>query len=62
MSIELKVEKYCSDCPNFEARVEKLEFAFSDGCLTVITCERDSRCKSMYNHLIKCIEKEKSDD
>lgn len=53
--IELKVEEYCHDCPEFEANCNKDAFVFTDGrvhhCNTIITCEHAGRCAAMIKHL-----------
>ena len=49
--INLKVEKYCENCPEFEADVDKTSYISSSMqsihesfCNTVITCEHRERC------------------
>ena len=55
--IELKVEEYCHDCPEFEAHCNKDAFVFTNGqvhhCNTIITCEHAGRCASIKNYLEK---------
>ena len=49
--INLEVEKYCENCPEFEAVVDKTSYVLSSMqsihesfCNTVITCEHRERC------------------
>ena len=58
MSINLKVDDYCSECPYFEAEVTKFE---STGCRyqTLITCKHAIRCTNILNHLRKYYEENK---
>lgn len=58
MSIELKVESYCDDCPEFEPNAEKTEWYMEDflhkgkdRCDTEVTCIHKCRCESMYRKL-----------
>lgn len=59
--IKLDVAKYCQDCPEFEAHVEKLEVdTFStEGCCevtrceTVITCDHREKCEAIRKHLLR---------
>ena len=50
MGIELKVDTYCSYCPDFEPHVEKLDL-FLGGCITTVTCEYAARCSMLMDHL-----------
>ena len=66
MSISLNVEKYCEDCADFEADVDKIEIDEFDGsvrCITTVECKNKDRCASMYYYLLKHVEKkgEKND-
>lgn len=59
--IKLNVAKYCYNCPEFEAHVEKMKFdSFSTEdhcdvtkCETVITCEYSERCEAIRRHLMR---------
>ena len=71
MSISLNVEKYCEDCADFEADVEKIrkirvgdfdDFDDSFRCITTIECKNKDRCKSMYYYLLKHAEKKEEKD
>ena len=58
MSINFRVEKYCSECPYFEAEVTKFEYT---GCRyqTYVTCKYYIRCVNIFNHLRKYYEENK---
>lgn len=63
--INLKVEKYCENCPEFEADVDKTSYFSSSMqsihksfCNTVITCEHRGRCRVIMDYLSK----EKNDE
>lgn len=59
MSINFRVEEYCSECPYFEAEVRKFdEYA---GCRyqTYVTCKYAIRCVNIFNHLRKYYEENK---
>lgn len=63
--IQLKVEKYCEDCPDFEAVTNKLDRAYLDGkvCfLTIVRCENSDRCREIQKHIMKCTEQAQSLD
>ena len=68
MSISLNVEKYCEDCADFEADVEKIrvgdfdDFDDSFSCITTIECKNKDRCASMYYYLLKHAEKKGAKD
>ena len=60
MSISLNVEKYCEDCTDFEADVDKIEIDEFDGsvrCITTVECKNKDRCASIYYYLLKHTEK-----
>ena len=60
MSISLNVEKYCEDCADFEADVDKIEIDEFDGsvrCITTVECKNKDRCASIYYYLLKHAEK-----
>ena len=61
MSINLRVEEYCSECPYFEAEVTKLKSIDETFVETLITCEHAIRCINMLNHLRKCYEENKEE-
>lgn len=68
MAIVLKVEKYCDNCPDFEASVKKEELVYYDGmmrptpiCKTLITCEHRERCRCQMEYLAEQKRKEESD-
>ena len=57
--IELKIENYCQDCPDFEAAQKKDSFCYEDLLekreivnITVY-CEFAERCKAMKGYLEK---------
>ena len=52
--INLYVEKYCHECPDFEPKIEKEYLCAPDGfCynMTNITCTYADRCKSIARYL-----------
>ena len=52
--IELKIEKYCENCPDFEVEVEKIghqDFFGNVDVDTRITCANAGRCKAIKEHL-----------
>ena len=63
--IKLEVEKYCENCPEFEASVEQnvIGMAAYDSlatqpihesfCNTVISCEHRERCRVIMDYLSK---------
>ena len=58
--IKLEVEKYCENCPEFEADVDKTSYISSSMqsihesfCNTVITCEHRERCRVIMDYLSK---------
>lgn len=63
--INLKVEDYCQNCPDFEADVDKEKlyqhdlFEFEPIMIseTVVTCTRAHRCANLVRYLKKEIEK-----
>lgn len=58
MSINLTVDEYCSECPDFEAKVRKIDFNDSR-CQTSVTCKYDMHCAMLFNHLRKYYEENK---
>lgn len=62
MAIELKVDPFCENCPEFEPDVDKDIIHYElqgDKCYTTIKCEHQGRCKSMYMHLYNVYNEEK---
>lgn len=58
MSINLRVDEYCSECPYFEAKIEK--FDFNGGRhKTLITCKHTMRCTNIFIYLRKYYEENK---
>ena len=56
MSLELNVEKYCNDCPDFEAKVDKINIETDDSfykCFSVISCKNREKC----HHIAEYIER-----
>ena len=58
--INLKVEKYCKNCPEFEAVVDKTSYGLlpmqsihESFCNTVISCEHSERCRVIMDYLSK---------
>lgn len=54
--LELKVEKYCENCMDFEADVNKSKYYIGDvynsyACDTYIQCKNSGRCKKLYKYL-----------
>ena len=64
--IELDVEKYCENCPGFEADVERdhIEDGIGDEGyhITTITCKSKRRCAAMMRYLRKEHNKEVMSD
>ena len=55
MSIRLLVEKYCQNCSEFEADVEKTNFfgSFDEIHQTTILCKHRERCEEIKKYLKK---------
>lgn len=54
--IKLAIEPYCENCPEFEAKLNKIEFSYLDRMTehdTIITCEHCDKCATIYEHLKK---------
>lgn len=61
MSIELKVEDYCQNCPGFEADVDhdihtlygrnEFEEVIEREVITTIRCKYHTRCENMMRYL-----------
>lgn len=55
MAIELKVEPYCQDCPEFEADVKKNLLSFCGSpyvkTSTIVYCKHRDRCNAHVEHL-----------
>lgn len=55
--IELKVEEYCHDCPDFEPDVHKDKYVDAEDNLylqrTTIRCEHAARCRAVKRYLEK---------
>lgn len=51
--IELHVEDYCHNCPEFGADVQKntLYAGYEEYCQTDIYCKHRSRCEHIYEYL-----------
>lgn len=49
--IELKIEPYCDNCPEFEA--EQVGYKTENGSHTFVTCSHRVRCIQMYEHIKK---------
>lgn len=59
--IRLQVEKYCHNCPEFEAQVEKEHcYTYKDGSVTntTVTCEHRSKCECIR----ECVERSCEND
>lgn len=60
MSIELRVEEYCQDCPMFKAYNERLCIESMD-CERLVTntvmCDRAMQCDTIYRYLKSKFEK-----
>lgn len=54
--INLEVQFYCQNCPDFEPEVEQEQFY--DYINTIIRCKHRIRCKTIYDYITK--QKEKS--
>ena len=52
--IELKVDEYCHNCPEFEAQVDKVyrTYKAEPEVHTTVTCEHRSKCECIR----KCVE------
>ena len=57
--IELKVQDYCQDCPNFEAETINLSLN-SKKPLYMVCCNKTSLCKKIHKHLEKKMKGENS--
>lgn len=57
--IKLNIEDYCRDCPEFEARTDKL---YVDGqvLLTYVYCEHQDICEHIHDHLLKKLKENKN--
>lgn len=57
MTIELHVEPYCQDCPEFEAKTVKHLFQYygdiNARAKTIVFCEHRDRCDKMMEYLKK---------
>lgn len=54
MSINLQVELYCQNCPNFNAEVEQTSLNGFGGTIlndTVIKCKNAAQCQSMFEFI-----------
>jgi hypothetical protein len=49
--IDLRIEKYCESCPDFEPSVDKYNNGVSCELFTVITCVNEKRCRSLTSYL-----------
>jgi hypothetical protein len=60
--IELKVEEYCNECPNFEADVKELRAIEFVGQVPIpnfmVMCAHRNRCSAMKRYLEKTLKKE----
>ena len=59
--IVLKIEKYCENCPHFEAettRETSYDNSISIDYHTAVTCKSRRRCRAIYRHLEKAFEEE----
>ena len=58
--IKLEVADYCHEmgCAAFEPRVDTTYYADNIALYTVVRCEKEKFCKSLYRHLKKVVEKE----
>ena len=67
--IDLKVDSYCHNCPEFEAEVKDESFVSSDlrCCIEriitnhTITCKHKARCAGMVDYLKEQAKKNKED-
>ena len=51
MSIVLEVKDYCSECPDFDAKVRTHNFGEMLGCLTEVHCTHERRCAGLVRYL-----------
>lgn len=56
--INLTVEPYCHDCPNFEAEVVKVYGENKKVLKTNVKCVNCGKCAAIYNHLKRNSKKE----
>lgn len=51
--IDLEVQNYCENCPDFEADVIKTNLWCNDKIVrkTIVCCENRYRCESLVDHL-----------
>lgn len=60
--IELKVEEYCHNCPEFEADVDVDDFGYKtyNGYIlhtnTTVKCEHAKRCQAIFEYFMKTYE------
>jgi hypothetical protein len=59
--IELKVEDYCADCPDFKPEVDKslwrndYSLVPTEKAVTAIYCVHRNKCKCLYDYIKKDI-------
>lgn len=61
--IQLELEDYCQECPDFEAEIRKIKYESSFGyevCDTTVCCENAVRC-AVIKKYIKRMNKQKED-
>ena len=47
--IDLQVEKYCENCPEFEVRQETLRIGYSNSS-HLLMCEHAEKCRNLVNY------------
>lgn len=48
--IELKIEKYCEDCPNFEPEVT-VDYYYDGKPIKYIACTKAEDCQRMFQYI-----------
>lgn len=60
--IELKINDYCQDCPEFDADIDEY-FRMDGGAKhTLISCKHEKKCLSIKTHLETVLRKEQNND
>ena len=55
--INLNVNDYCHNCPEFEPKVDKL-YAFNETATTFIYCEHKELCDRIHDYLLRTNEEQ----
>ena len=60
--IELKIEDYCQDCPEFKAEINESVVIDRSIKQTQIRCKHEDRCLSIKTYLETVVGKEQNND